>query len=283
MLRRIVTLTLLLLFSVTPPAAGAQTARALPNAHAHNDYEHARPLLDALDNGFCSVEADIYLADGELLVAHDRDKVQKGRTLRSLYLEPLRERVLVNGGRVHKGGPSGVILLVDIKADSAAIYPVLKRLLEGYRGMLTRFRRDGRVEEGAVTVILSGDRPVATVFNEEERLVGIDGRLPDLDASLPAAPHLYPLVSDAWPRLSSWRGEGPLPEGDAGKLRDAVEKAKKRGVRLRFWGVPDGPAAWSVLRAAGVDLIGADDLPGLREFLTAPGVPTPLLPRGPVQ
>ncbi len=45
----------------------------LPQAHAHNDYEHERPLLDALSHGFCSVEADIYLVDGALLVAHDRE------------------------------------------------------------------------------------------------------------------------------------------------------------------------------------------------------------------
>ena len=40
----------------------------LIHAHAHDDYEHTRPLLDALDHGFCSVEADIYLVDGKLLV-----------------------------------------------------------------------------------------------------------------------------------------------------------------------------------------------------------------------
>src|SRR5882762_4628435 len=75
------------------------TAQPTPliHAHAHNDYEHTRPLLDALDHGFCSVEADIYLVDGKLLVAHDRSKVKAERTLQSLYLDPLRERVRKNG------------------------------------------------------------------------------------------------------------------------------------------------------------------------------------------
>ena len=53
--------------------------RPLINAHAHNDYEHPRPLLDALDHGFCSVEADIYLVEGQLLVAHNRSDVSKER------------------------------------------------------------------------------------------------------------------------------------------------------------------------------------------------------------
>ncbi|HET6325009.1 MAG TPA: hypothetical protein VFG04_09940, partial [Planctomycetaceae bacterium] len=42
----------------------------LIRAHAHNDYEHKRPLFDALDQGLCSVEADIFLVDGQLLVGH---------------------------------------------------------------------------------------------------------------------------------------------------------------------------------------------------------------------
>lgn len=41
--------------------------KPLIQAHSHNDYEHARPLFDALDLGFCNVEADIYLVDGKLL------------------------------------------------------------------------------------------------------------------------------------------------------------------------------------------------------------------------
>jgi hypothetical protein len=50
-----------------PGPAGGTRVSALEHAHAHNDYLHQRPLLDALDHGFCSVEADIFLVDGELL------------------------------------------------------------------------------------------------------------------------------------------------------------------------------------------------------------------------
>ena len=52
------------------PAAGAaptpevELGAPLAQAHAHNDYEHDRPLLDALEHGFTSVEADVWLVDG---------------------------------------------------------------------------------------------------------------------------------------------------------------------------------------------------------------------------
>src|SRR2546426_2569122 len=98
----------------------------LLHAHAHNDYEHARPLFDALDHGFCSVEADIFLVDGQLLVAHDREKVSPARTLQALYLDPLRERARKNDGRVFPNGPD-VTLLIDVKSDAEETYAALRK------------------------------------------------------------------------------------------------------------------------------------------------------------
>src|SRR5438874_5130274 len=95
-----------------PPAEAPKIVTPVTRAHAHNDYAHPRPLIDALDQGFCSVEADVYLVDGKLLVAHDKKDVKPDRTLEKLYLDPLRERVKANGGRVYAKGPT-VHLLVD--------------------------------------------------------------------------------------------------------------------------------------------------------------------------
>src|SRR5258706_5936496 len=145
-------------------AAADYSAKVVPltNVHAHNDYEHARQLLDALDCGFCSFEADIHLVDGKLLVAHSRAAVKPDRTLESLYLDPLRERVRKNGGRVYAGGPP-VWLLIDFKGDPKAIYPVLRKVLEQYAEILTVWR-DGQRTEGAVTPILTGNHPAEAVL-----------------------------------------------------------------------------------------------------------------------
>jgi hypothetical protein len=111
----------------------------LANAHAHNDYEHARPLLDALEQGFTSIEADVYLIDGQLLVAHNLSDVAAERTLEALYLSPLREIVRQNEGRVYRDGPT-VTLLVDIKSDGKATYAVLSELLTKYASMISETR-----------------------------------------------------------------------------------------------------------------------------------------------
>lgn len=243
----------------------AESAPPLLQAHAHNDYEHARPLRDALDNGFCSVEADIYLIKGRLLVAHDRDEVRPDRTLQRLYLDPLRDQVRLHGDRVYPHGPE-FILLIDFKSEAVSTYQALAAVLESYQDMLTRYENQ-RVHKKAVTIILSGNRPTSLLAREERRLAFIDGRLKDLKANPPVT--LMPLVSDNWRRHFQWKGQGPVSSKDREKLRTIVQQAHDQNRLLRFWATPDQPEAWNLLQQADVDLINTDNLPGLRRFLSS--------------
>ena len=236
---------------------------ALPEAHAHNDYHHPRPLFDALAHGFCSVEADIFLVDGTLLVAHERSELHPQRTLRALYLDPLRQLVEANGGRVQKNGPE-FTLLIDIKSDGAETYRALSALLAGY-GDVFHHVHDGRAVKKAVTAIISGNRPQELMTAEKTRYAGIDGRLTDLDSDRPA--HLLPLISDNWGNHFKWRGKGAISPAEREKLHRIVKKAHAKGRRVRFWATPEAPAVWSELLAAGVDHLGTDDLCGLQRFL----------------
>jgi hypothetical protein len=151
----------------------------LERAHAHNDYEHDRPLHDALSNGIKSVEADVWLVDGDLLVAHDREDVQSGRTLESLYLAPLRQIVSQNGGSVYEGDPDYFTLLIDIKSDAVPTYLALHEELRRDQRLLTRFGPNG-VTDGAVTAIVSGNRPRELMQQQRVRYAAYDGRLNDL-------------------------------------------------------------------------------------------------------
>ena len=235
----------------------------LERAHAHNDYEHPRPLLDALAQGFCSVEADIFLVEGRLLVAHETSQTKPERTLETLYLDPLQERVRQHGGRVYPGGP-GFTLLIDLKTDGEVTYAALKPVLERYASILTEFTPTD-IRTNAVTVILSGNRPLAVLAAESRRLAALDGRLTDLQSNL--AVSLMPLVSDNGSAQFAWRGNGPLPSDQAERLRALVQTAHAQGRRIRFWGLPDQPAAWQALWDAGVDLINTDRLAELATFL----------------
>lgn len=234
-----------------------------PRAHAHNDYRHSRPLQDALDQGFCSVEADIHLVDGQLLVAHDRDEVDPSRRLEDLYLRPLARRVAASGGRVYRHGPE-FWLLIDIKSAAEPTYARLHELLQGYRGILSTVEA-GQLQRRAVRVVISGNRPRATLRGEEPRLSSCDGRVADLGDA--ADPLFMPMISDRWSRHFRWRGEGPMPAPERQRLEEIAARCQARGQRLRFWATPENEAVWRELCRVGVDLINTDQLARLREFL----------------
>jgi len=243
----------------------AADARPVPlaRAHSHNDYEHARPLLDALDAGFCSVEADIWCIDGQLLVAHDRDKVSPQRTLEKLYLAPLLERARKYNGRIYPDGPV-FYLLIDFKDNMRRTYDRLRDVLKQYEEMLTVFTPDS-TEQKAVTVIISGNRPIRTMAAESRRLAGVDGRPPDIEKDY--SPHVMPWISGSWGSVFSWKGEGPILEEEQQKLRSMVEQVHANGQMIRFWALPWPQVSWPLLYEAGVDFINIDDLEAGKAFM----------------
>ncbi|GAA2297396.1 phosphatidylinositol-specific phospholipase C/glycerophosphodiester phosphodiesterase family protein [Streptomyces kunmingensis] len=251
---------------------GKRGPRPLLRAHAHNDYDHPRPLFDALDHRFNSVEADIYLVDGDLLVAHDPVDLDPNRTLESLYLAPLAARVRAQHGSVYRGWHTPLQLLIDIKTEGAATYLELDRQLRRHHGLFTTYAH-GRVRTGPVTAVVSGDRAArAPMEAQRTRSAFYDGRLSDLGTAAPAS--FTPLISDNWSANFTWQGTGPIPAAERAKLRGIVSAAHERGQRVRFWATPDvaGPerdAVWAELLAAGVDHLNTDDLAGLEAFLDA--------------
>lgn len=241
-------------------------AAPLRQAHAHNDYLHARPLLDALDHGFCSVEADIFLTPEGLLVAHEAKSLRPGRTLQTLYLDPLRERVQSGGGRVYPSGPT-FYLLVDVKTEAAATYAALDKLLAGYADILS-VTENGKLTEKAVTIILSGNRAIPEITKQTKRYVAIDGRPDDLKKN--PAPELVPWISANWTLLFRWRGEGAFPEPEKQKLSEIVRQAHEQERKVRFWATPENKALWQELVQARVDFINTDKLSELQQFLKSP-------------
>lgn len=276
--RALTTLGAALAGSIALPAqaqaseSGRHRPRPLWRAHAHNDYEHPRPLFDALDHRFGSVEADIFLVGDQLLIGHTVDDLDPTRTLESLYLDPLAAIVKANHGSVYRGYRRPLQLLIDIKTEGSSTYLELDRHLQRYKHLFTTYAH-GRVLPGAVTNVISGDRAARTPMEAQTvRRAFYDGRLTDLGTSAPAS--FVPLISDNWQLNFTWLGEGAFPDAERQKLRSIIGQAHARGQKVRFWNTPDvaGPARdalWTELLAADVDYFNTDDLAGLEAFLDA--------------
>ena len=238
-------------------------------AHAHNDYMHERPLFDAMENGFRSIEADVFSLGDSLYVAHDRKDIKPGRTLRALYLEPLVDYIS-NYDKIIYDSASPLILLIDIKDDGLTTYKLLDRILHDFREILCKVSNEAYVR-GSVMVVVSGNRPIEYMMEQTQRFAFVDGRMKDLAEEYSSS--LMPLISDRWAKYFSWRGKGDMPENERTQLRLYVQQAHEKGQLIRFWATPDiagkeRDAVWTELLEAGVDLINTDDLTGLRRFLS---------------
>ena len=235
----------------------------LQQGHAHNDYYHERPLEDALECFFCSVEVDVFLRDGKFLVGHDKSELKKEKTIEKLYLDPLKKRVLQGGGYVYEEKVS-FTLFIDIKSEGKSAYDELSKLLKNYDDVLSGMV-NGVWKKRGIDVVISGNRAKEMIAEDLTRSVGIDGRISDFGSMLPT--HLMPIISDRWSSHFDWRGEGNISKEEKNKLRDMVKKAHLEGRRIRFWATPEKKSVWTELVDSGVDLINTDDLKGLSKFI----------------
>jgi len=246
-----------------------QYPTALSQAHGHNDYERANPLFDALDNGFTSLEADIFWILGSIVVSHNYPFLWQGRrkTLRELYLEPLAQ-LLSNESNLYFSASNPLELLIDFKQPGMLIYNALVRELKRYPDMITHVDGNGTLVEGPVKVVLSGFRPRSNrIPTDSDRWVWLDGRIQTIESD--CVDDNVAWISDNWNNLFDWIGANgttiSLSEYEA--LIAYVEAVHSCGKQLRFWATPESTDVWNVLWEAGVDMINTDEYPRLAEFL----------------
>jgi len=248
--------------------------RPLPGAHAHNDYNNDRPLLDALAYGFTSIEVDVLLIDDEIYVGHDLpESTHSLPTLVELYLQPLDSIINENGGQLYPGYNQACYLMIDIKTDAEKTYGLIREQLRPYKSWIGQ--DDNPVKKNKIIIFLSGNRPVQMVIMDPQRLVSLDGRPEDLGKGFDAK--IMPVISQNYYFYSKWKGEGEvegegegeMPLSEQENIRILAEKVHQEGKKLRLWGHPDNLKVWETLQYLGVDMINSDDLKGLRNYFLA--------------
>lgn len=214
------------------------------NAHAHNDYNHSQPFYTAYNAGFGSIEADIFLVDGKLYVAHNAADIRSERTLAALYLDPLMKKI---------DSVRPLLLLVDIKTAAKPTLEALVMLMDQYQELTS---------SPALKIVISGNRPGD--LSSYPAWLYFDGRPNEQYQS----PDKIALISDNFTKYSSWKGEGPLPEADRKKLESVIAAAHQLKKPMRFWATPDNENAWRELVKLKVDYINTDKIPELSNFLS---------------
>lgn len=120
--------------------------------HSHNDYWRQRPLYSALGSGCISVEADIWLANNDLLVGHSSEELDQKKTFQTMYIDPLTkilERMnapsSISPEETQAKYPNGVFyqepkqsltLLIDFKTSGQDLWPHLQKQLKPLRDQI---------------------------------------------------------------------------------------------------------------------------------------------------
>ncbi len=260
------TLLKYLICTLFPVGLAAQTP--LPNAHAHNDYEHDKPLYEALAHGFTSVEADVHLMSNELYVVHDAPANWSGTpTLEELYLIPLQQRIQQNNGRVYQGYNEFFYLMIDFKTDADQTYVKLKEVLSQYEAIISIVGEDEEDQpDKPVKIFISGNRPIEQLSNDRKKLAGLDGRPADLSKGFSSS--VMPVISDNYRNFLSWSGAGKVNKKELRNTKKMIRQAHEQGKLVRLWAAPDTPEAWEFLIKIGVDLINTDRLGDFSTYMS---------------
>ncbi len=240
----------------------------LLNAHAHNDYLEAAPLWRALHHGYTYIEADVHLIRGRLYAYHRRPLFpMQSRSLDQLYLKPLFDLFQERGGFIFPNDPQQTLhLLIDIKTDALRTFEVLEKELQPYLEMITTYEGN-QINRKAISVMVSGNRPLKLLNAATFRLACVDGRMEDLGKGYSTA--LMPLVSASYTKLFGWfsKYSRRLSSEQIKVLRKLIVRTQAEGKLLRFWNSPESEKIWAFLLEEGVDVINTDHLKRLQRFL----------------
>jgi len=232
--------------------------------HSHNDYQHALPFSDAYFHHAAEIEADVYLPrtlamKDSLMIGHDTIDITPGRTLITMYIDPIISLFKKYGNRVSPDPNYTFRLMIDVKDQWKDVYPLLLKEIDKYPSVFDR-----KVNPMAVQIFVSGNRPPDSTFHTYPDMINFDG-LP-AHSYAPADLAKVVLISDNFDTYSHWRGEGELPANDLNTVRKLIDASHAIGKPFRFLGTPDTSNVWEQLRLAGADVINTDKIADCTQY-----------------
>jgi alkaline phosphatase len=220
--------------------------------HSHNDYKQVRPFWDAYLSGANSIEADVFLQDGKLSVAHLKSEIDFINTLEKLYLEPLNQIVKSNKRQ-------SLQILIDIKSAYEPTLEAIIKAISNYPKLAKAHKKNKKI-----LFVISGNRPSISYYSQYPAFIYFDHQsLLDLENS---KNHKIALVSFSFLKFSNWKGNGNMDEDEKLKLKAVIDSVQASGYPVRFWGTPDTPTAWETLNALNVDFINTDKPKSCKQY-----------------
>lgn len=240
-----------LLLALALTCCGAAAAQPPVLIHSHNDYAQRVPFYQAYAQQVSSIEADVFLHDGQLLVGHDVEDLRADMTFEALYVEPIVTLFARNGGRAFRDSDQTLQLMVELKSETDPTLRAVAALLGRWPEVF-----DPEVNPAAVRVAVTGRVPAPESFDRYPRFLGFDGAW-DADYT-PEQLERIALISTNFRDFSQWNGKGTIIPAEKERLEQVIDRAHEQGKPVRFWNAPEGTTVYYTFYDMGIDYINTD-------------------------
>ena len=220
--------------------------------HSHNDYARRVPFYQAYAQQVSSIEADVFLHDGQLLVGHDPEEPNPALTFEALYVEPIATLFARNGGRAFADSDRHLQLMIELKSETGPTLRAVADLLGRHPEVF-----DPATNPEAVRIVATGRIPAPEEFGEYPEYIRFDGTW-DADYT-PAQAARVALVSADFRAFSQWNGKGSIIPEEKARLQEAIDRAHAMGKPVRFWNAPEGVTVYYTFYDMGIDYINTDN------------------------
>lgn len=223
---------------------------SVANVHAHNDYQHNIPFIQAYRLGLGSIEADVILRNDTLYVAHDKVDIETiPLFFEQHYIEPLNKAVATQPNRE-------LVLLIDLKTEAIVTLDKVIQIISKYPAL---------TQNAAIKFVITGNQPNAKDFNKYPRWILFDGNINNPDHI--AQPDRIGIYSASFRNYTKWNGKGHISEGEYEVVQAVIDKVHNLNKKIRFWANPDNINTWYAFMKMGVDYINTDRIEELAIFM----------------
>lgn len=209
------------------------------------------PFYQAYAQQVSSIEADVFLHDGQLLVGHDVEDLRADMTFEALYVEPIVTLFARNGGRAFRDSDQTLQLMVELKSETDPTLRAVAALLGRWPEVF-----DPEVNPAAVRVAVTGRVPAPEAFDRYPRFLGFDGAW-DADYT-PEQLERIALISTNFRDFSQWNGKGTIIPAEKERLEQVIDRAHEQSKPVRFWNAPEGTTVYYTFYDMGIDYINTD-------------------------
>lgn len=224
--------------------------------HSHNDYEQAEPLINALRNKVYSLEADVYLVNDTLKVAHDKKDLATATSLYALYIQPIIALFQTHNGHISNDSAYAPVLMIDIKENGDGVLTNLAALLSSHASVFDR-----QVNPKAVQIVISGDRGDRLKWTSWPSFILFDGRISEQYDK--AQQERVAFISDSYFNYAKQK------DSIDSLIKQLAAKSHQLKKLLRLWSIPDNSSSWLHLKKLGVDIINTDKVSECRRYFSS--------------